>query len=95
MVKRDVFERINGFDQNMFMYFEDKDLCKRVGDAGWKVIYYPDTTVVHLLGGSALDVEGTKVNMRYRESQLYYYRKHLNSFQQSFVKAYLKISGKI
>ena len=92
MVRRDVFEQINGFDENIFMYYEDKDLCKRVGDVGWKVVLYPEARVVHLLGGSVTSFD--EMNKIYRESQLYYYHKHLNPFQLSLVEMYLKISGK-
>lgn len=35
------------FDERFFMYFEDTDLCRRVRQAGWKVIYFPEAVVVH------------------------------------------------
>ena len=94
MIRRDVFEQIGGFDENFFMYFEDKDICKRVKELGYKVVYYPETTIIHLLGGSS---HGTKksVSKYYRDSQIYYYQKHLGKFQTSILKLYLKLSGKI
>jgi N-acetylglucosaminyl-diphospho-decaprenol L-rhamnosyltransferase len=94
MIRRDVFEQIGGFDEKFFMYFEDKDICKRVCEAGFKVIYYPHTSVIHLLGGSS---EGVKksVNTYYRDSQLYYYQKHLGRFQTEVLKMYLKLAGKV
>lgn len=95
MVRREAFEKVNGFDEQMFMYYEDKDLCKRVRDAGWKVVYHPQTTVVHLLGGSSGVVGGSDVNKRYRESQLHYYRKHHSGLYSFLVESSLKIAGKI
>jgi N-acetylglucosaminyl-diphospho-decaprenol L-rhamnosyltransferase len=94
MIRRDVFEQIGGFDESFFMYFEDKDICKRVREAGWKVVYYPKTSLIHLLGGSS---EGVKksVNTYYRDSQLYYYQKHLGKFQTAILKFYLRLSGKV
>jgi N-acetylglucosaminyl-diphospho-decaprenol L-rhamnosyltransferase len=93
MIRRDVFEQLGGFDETFFMYFEDKDICKRVSEAGWKVVYYPKTSLIHLLGGSS---QGAKksVNTYYRDSQLYYYQKHLGKFQTAILKFYLRISGK-
>jgi N-acetylglucosaminyl-diphospho-decaprenol L-rhamnosyltransferase len=93
MIRRDVFEQLGGFDESFFMYFEDKDICKRVHEAGWKVVYYPKTSLIHLLGGSS---EGAKksVNTYYRDSQLHYYQKHLGKFQTAILKFYLRISGK-
>jgi len=94
MMRRDVFGQIGGFDENFFMYFEDKDICKRVKDLGYKVIYYPETTIIHLLGGSSHGIKKS-VNKYYRDSQLYYYQKHLGKFQTNILRLYLKISGKV
>ena len=93
MMRRDVFEQVGGFDENFFMYFEDKDLCKRVKELGYKVVYYPKTTIVHLLGGSSHGIKKS-VNKYYRNSQLYYYQKHLGKFQTNILKLYLRLSGK-
>lgn len=94
MMRRDVFEQLGGFDESFFMYFEDKDICKRVNEAGWKVVYYPQTSLIHFLGGSSHDVKKS-VNTYYRDSQLYYYQKHLGSFQTAILKLYLRLSGKV
>jgi hypothetical protein len=93
MMRRDVFEQLEGFDENFFMYFEDKDICKRVKELGYKVVYYPKTSIIHLLGGSSHGVKKS-VNRYYRESQLYYYEKHLGRFQTAILKLYLRLSGK-
>jgi N-acetylglucosaminyl-diphospho-decaprenol L-rhamnosyltransferase len=94
MIHREIFQRLGGFDVAFFMYFEDKDLCKRVSDLGFKVIYTPNTSVVHLLGGSSQNITKS-VNTYYRASQLYYYQKHLSKFQTKILKLYLQRSGKV
>lgn len=93
MIRRDVFEKIGGFDESFFMYYEDKDICKQVRDAGFKVIYYPKTSLIHLLGGSSQGIKKS-VSTYYRDSQLYYYQKHLGKFQTEILKLYLSLSGK-
>jgi N-acetylglucosaminyl-diphospho-decaprenol L-rhamnosyltransferase len=93
-IRKDIFQRLDGFDPAFFMYFEDKDICKRVGDLGFKVIYYPYTSVIHLLGGSSQNIP-KKVNTYYRDSQLYYYQKHLSKLQTQILKLYLRLSGKV
>lgn len=40
------------FDESYFLYGEDMDLCRRLGDTGWEVVYGPFATVRHRLGGS-------------------------------------------
>ncbi|WP_181243779.1 glycosyltransferase family 2 protein [Chamaesiphon polymorphus] len=93
-IRRDIYQKLGGFDPKFFMYFEDKDLCKRIRDLGFKVIYYPDTSIIHLLGGSSKNVT-KNVDHYYRDSQRYYYQKHLNGIQLKILKLYLRLSGKI
>ncbi len=52
MVRRDVFERLNGFDEDFFMYGEDIDLSVRILKLGFKNYYLGKTEVIHLKGGS-------------------------------------------
>lgn len=47
LVRRSAFERIGGFDDDFFMYFEDVDLGYRLGLAGFRNVYQPATSVVH------------------------------------------------
>lgn len=53
MLRRDVLERLGGFDEGFFMYGEDKDLCLRVRRAGLEVRFEPDAVAVHHGGASA------------------------------------------
>jgi N-acetylglucosaminyl-diphospho-decaprenol L-rhamnosyltransferase len=50
LVRRSAFDAIGGFDPGYFMYFEDVDLGKRLGDAGYRNVYVPDVDVVHIGG---------------------------------------------
>ncbi len=47
MARRGLMERLEGFDEDYFLYGEDMDLCDRVAEAGLQVVYYPAVTVVH------------------------------------------------
>lgn len=44
----DVLKKVEGFDDNFFMYCEDLDLCRRIGMAGFKTIYYPMVEIIHV-----------------------------------------------
>lgn len=44
--KRDL-EKVGGFDERYFMYFEDVDWARRFWEAGLKVVYYPKVTMYH------------------------------------------------
>ncbi len=53
MVRRDVWKRIGGFDVRYApAYYEDADLAFAVRSLGYKVLYQPRTTVVHIEGES-------------------------------------------
>lgn len=51
-LKRKVFEKTLGFDENLFMHMEEVEWCKRIKDKGFKIWYVPQVEVVHLHGAS-------------------------------------------
>jgi GT2 family glycosyltransferase len=53
MTHRDVFERLGGFDESFFLYWEDADYCRRVATLGLHRTYVPSVSVRHFGGGSA------------------------------------------
>lgn len=53
MTRRDVFDRIGGFDEGFFLYWEDADYCRRAMDAGFRSVYLPRVAVRHVGGRSA------------------------------------------
>ena len=47
LVRRQAFEQVGGFDHRFFMYGEDMDLCFRLKDEGWRVVYCPTESAEH------------------------------------------------
>jgi N-acetylglucosaminyl-diphospho-decaprenol L-rhamnosyltransferase len=47
MCRRKALDDVGGLDEGFFLYFEDVDLCYRMHRRGWKVVYYPEATMVH------------------------------------------------
>ena len=81
LIRREVIDTVGLFDPRYFLYYEEVDHCKRVKQAGWKVVFYPHTTVVHIGGESAKSVDELNVASRQIprlqiESELLYFRKH-------------------
>lgn len=81
LVRREVIDQVGLFDPRFFMYYEEVDHCRRVKAAGWKVCFYPHTSVVHLGGESAksagpLSESGRQISALQVESELLYFRKH-------------------
>lgn len=81
LVRREVIDSLGLFDPRYFLYCEEVDHCRRVKAAGWKVVAFGGTTVVHTGGESAvsagaLSASGRQIVALQWESELLYFRKH-------------------
>ncbi len=47
MLRREVYESVGGFDEDLFLYHEDHDLSWRLRLAGWKILVDPDAVFYH------------------------------------------------
>lgn len=72
-IKKSVFDQIGGFDENIFFYFEDVDLCHRLKDAGYKNVVLP-IPIAHF-GGESVKKTG-KQKQLYDKGQDYYFSKY-------------------
>ena len=43
-----VLKKVGGFDPRFFMYFEDADLSRKFQEEGYKTVYYPHVSIIHL-----------------------------------------------
>jgi hypothetical protein len=89
-IRKALFDSIGCFDENFFIYFEESDLCRRVQDNGWKIIYTPKVSLIHLKGYSYQQIPNT-ITVEYRRSQIYYYQKHRPIWEQIVLRMYLVI----
>jgi GT2 family glycosyltransferase len=47
MIRKEVFDRVGGFDERLAVAFNDVDLCLRVRDRGWRIVWTPYATLYH------------------------------------------------
>lgn len=47
IMRRSALEEIGLFDESYFMYFEEMDICRRAWEKKWRVVYVPDSKLVH------------------------------------------------
>jgi len=52
MMKKEIFEKVDGFDETFFMYYEDQDLCNRIKKTGLRIVNEPKAIIQHLEGTS-------------------------------------------
>lgn len=79
-ISRKKFEELDGFDERFFFYMEDTDLCYRHKKDGGKVIYFPDTSIIHLKGKSAKGESWFK-NKHQSISTIKFFQKHFSGMK--------------
>lgn len=45
IIKKEAFEKVNGFDERYFLYVEDMDICYRFMKEGYKILYFPELKI--------------------------------------------------
>lgn len=79
LIRRSLFERLQGFDERFFLFFEDADLCRRCRAQGMRVRFVPEARALdrprRLSGENLRDVLFTPVGRAHLVSALRYFRK--------------------
>lgn len=87
LIPASVLVKVGLFDEQFFMYGEDLDLCFRIKQAGYQIIYHPDATVIHDKHSSGLKKTKTakstqnqaiesKTKFAFYDAMKLFYRKH-------------------
>ena len=83
IIRREALKNVGFFDPEFFLYSEEVDLCRRIQNAGYKILYWPDIVVIHIGGESSRQIKTLEMSsagaqlVRWRmRSTLLYYRKH-------------------
>jgi N-acetylglucosaminyl-diphospho-decaprenol L-rhamnosyltransferase len=75
LIRREVFDRVSGFDERFFLYWEDADLCRRIRDLGYVIRYVPRARVVHV-GAASSRTARRMAGRAFHRSAYLYYAKH-------------------
>lgn len=78
-LKREVFYKTGGFDENLFMHMEEIEWCKRIYDLGFKIWYVPQVEAIHLHGAST-NFDLGKSFLNELKGIRYYLLKHYRNF---------------
>jgi N-acetylglucosaminyl-diphospho-decaprenol L-rhamnosyltransferase len=94
LARREALRAVGGFDEAFFLYEEDVDLCLRLRQAGWRLLFVPDAEVVHH-GGRSMERTPERARLEYDLSHLRYYRKHNGPLATAALCAWLAAAGAV
>jgi len=96
LIRRRALDQIGLLDEGYWMYMEDLDLCHRLADCHWQVLYVPRSVAWHLKGASAGPLKNTRLIIAFHYGMFRFYKKfraqRANSAQNAVV--YLGIAAK-
>ncbi len=75
LMSKTVLDEVGLLDERFFMYGEDIDLCFRIKQAGYPIIYYPKASIIHYKGGSSKK-KRTKIIYDFHNAMWLFYKKH-------------------
>lgn len=87
MLKREVFEKTNGFDENFFMYGEEVEFQYRAHKLGFRSWYFPQAQCVHLQGASIKSL--SKMFIGEMEGYIYWFKKYNSKPEQVILRLIL------
>jgi hypothetical protein len=77
-IRKDALDRVGLLDETFFMYGEDIDLCYRIKQGGWQIVYYGKSKITHLKGASSKKQKSKLIYEFYRAMYIYYKKHHAN-----------------
>jgi GT2 family glycosyltransferase len=67
-VRAEAYHRIGGFDDSFFAHMEEIDLCWRLKNEGYKIMYCGESTVYHIGGGTLPKISARKTYFNFRNN---------------------------
>ncbi|MFA6017260.1 MAG: glycosyltransferase family 2 protein [Patescibacteria group bacterium] len=93
LTTKKIYQRLGGFDKNIFMYMEEVDLLYRGKKLGFDTFFYPESQIIHL--GSASSNGRTFPILQVYRGFLFFYKKHYSRFHLIMLYAILKFKALI
>ncbi len=92
IMPRQLCLEIGGWDEGYWIWFEDVDLCHRIADQGYRVVYEPRVTIIHHGGQSFRQVLSLKKHRWFLQSLWRYSQKFWPSFQHWTLAPFMALS---
>ncbi len=90
VIKKDIFEKLGGFDDRFFLYFEEFDLCRRIKAIGYKLYILPTSKIIHYWGSSTKRIR--EIKNIFEKSKFLYFRKYYGLIPAMIIKVFTNIN---
>jgi GT2 family glycosyltransferase len=84
-VRAKLIAEVGPLPEEYFFFLEETDWCLRSRKAGWRVVYLPTASVVHLSGGSSKRRNPALTRIEYHRSLYHFFRKHRGAVRMAMV----------
>lgn len=95
LVRTSAMKKVGELDEQFFMYAEDLDWCKRFREAGYQVVYFPDSLIIHhkYQSGRGHQDQHTakKTSHHFYDTMLQYFDKHYQNQYPKWVRHLIKL----
>lgn len=93
LVSKKAFQQAGGFDEKIFMYGEDFDLCYKLKKMGYDNYYYPGLKIFHKDSGKNIPLRKPHKYYFMRLGLLFFLKKHRSKIEYSFFKKIIKLES--
>ncbi len=93
LTKKEYYEKLDGFDEDIFMYMEEIDLLHRARELGYHVYFYPDAHFIHY--GSLSSGNRTYPILQVYRGFIYLYNKHHSKLARACLAIMLQLKADI
>lgn len=88
MVPKRVVNDVGLMDEAYFMYSEELDWCRRIKEAGWRIVYFPKARIIHYIGKSS-EQAVTARHINFQRAKLRYFRKYHGRLTVNLLRIFL------
>lgn len=74
VIRSEVFKKVNGLDDDFFAHMEEIDLCWRLKNLGYRIVYNSESTVYHVGGGTLPNNSPFKLYLNFRNNLFLLYK---------------------
>jgi GT2 family glycosyltransferase len=87
-----IMESVGAWDEDYFLWFEDVDLCRKIKDKGYDIVFTPTTEIMHFEGKSFIQSRGAAKQKRFNKGLLTYFKKHEPKWQYCLLSIFSFLS---